>query len=532
MSDFPKRLRIWIRWTVIWAQRYTVLRYAFRWACRLGTWQIGRLLIKTPGVEAVYLRHTHPNSPSFVPGHSDLDVTIVLSEDAARNPDLIEAVASKVETRSSFHYYLNPQDARLISREELAHVTRNYASPLELHYTPDDWILIAGREVRTEKPCEFPARELPWHPEFHKWWKHILQDYLLTRIPRIEDQYLRVFYRSTLKQQLYFMAALGKETPKPCDYLDDRVVEVFFREKPELQLLLANLKHSKFWDKDAKYLKERIFLHVLELAAEFFQTFPFHPKVNTSQLPPQEHKEPHIAAYKALGSRLDKCRQLTTLIKGVLTYPIPHCHPYFYQVDIVLPDGISLEQFSETVSAVNEAFKRREFHLDGRGFTVALVLESIYNWPLVFLGSPFPFLNAHIRRYGKCLMGPVPKAFEGALCREDLIAWCRVFLPYYMLNMSHRIEYSSRTINFCQLASIRLFLETGEMETDPLVLRERHREQFKYESQYDHVWSYVLKDKPGRQKRTAYKAALSSLLLEFQRVETLLAENHSKAVCF
>jgi len=42
----------------------------------------------------------------------------------------------------------------------------------------------------------------------------------------------------------------------------------------------------------------------------------------------------------------------------------------------------------------------------------------------------------------------------------------------------------------------------------------------------------MLKDKPGRQTRKAYQAALSSLSLEFQRVETLLAENHSTAVRF
>ncbi len=527
MADFSEKVRVWIRWTIIRAQRYPLLKELFLWGCRLGTWRIGQILTKMPGVEAVYICHTHPNSPSFVPGHSDLDVTIVLTKDAEGNPDRIEAVKRKVESRSLICYYLNPRDARFTSHEELARVMRTYDSPYEPLRTPNNWVLLAGKEVRTEQPRDFPTRKLPWHPEFNRMWQHILQDYLRIRMPGLEDQYLRVFYRSAIKQQLYFQTALGKQVAGRLYHLDDSddsLVEEAFREDPEMQVLFSDLKRRDFWDKDARHVKERIFLHVLQSAAEFFRTYSFHPKINPSVPPFQEDNEHHWKAYNALESRLGQYPVLTSMLKGVLSYPIPHCHPYFYQVDLMIPDGISFEQFRKIVRTVDEAFKAREFHLDDCGYSVALVLESIYSWPLVFLGFPFPFLNGHIRRYGKCLIGTVPKALEGTLCPEDLVEWCRIFLPYYMLSMSRRIEYSSRTLNYCQVASIRLFLETGETETDPLVLRERHRERFKVESPVDHVWTYMMKDKPGRQNNSAYKEATLLLSRECKRVEALLAD--------
>jgi hypothetical protein len=531
--DFSERLRIWVRCTVIRAQHYPLLKQLFRWACRLGTWQIGRLLMKTPGIETVYIRHTHPNSPSFVPGHSDLDLTIVLTEDTAMDPNQIGAVSCQVAARKLFYYYLNPQDVRFTTRKELARVTRVYPSPYELLYTPDDWVLLAGEEVRTTQPRGFPKSAVPWHPEFNKWWQHLLQNYLLIKMSAPDDQYVRIFYRGALKQQLHFLAASGKGIARPPGHLDDSLVEVAFRENSEVQALLSDLKRRHFRDKDAQYLKERIFWHTIRSAADFFRTYPFPPEVNSSEPLPQEDQKLHARAYEVLESRLAQCPWLSRWLKGVLAYPIPHCYPYFYQVDFVIPDGLSVEEFSKLINSMKETFQTfqaREFHLDGRGYSVGLVLESIYNWPLVFLGSPFPFLREHIRRYGKCLMGPLPKALKGDTHPNDLVEWCRVFLPYYMFNLSRRLEYSSRTLNFCQLASIRLFLETGEMETDPLVLRKRRRERFKYESPDNLVWSYTLKGKSGRQTQSAYRAATFLLLKDCQRVETLLEKNKSVAV--
>jgi hypothetical protein len=218
------------------------------------------------------------------------------------------------------------------------------------------------------------------------------------------------------------------------------------------------------------------------------------------------------------------------MLSGVLAYPVPCCHPYFYHVDLLIPDGLSFEQFSELVHHMHYAFKKRGFCIKNIGYSITLVPASIYNWPLAFFGSPYPFLREHIRLYGRSLKGPLPKALESKSDRKDLVNWCRIFLPYCMLNLARKNEYSARTLNFYQLAGIRLFLETDEIETDPLVLRERHRERFKNESPVDHVWSYMMKDKPGRQKRRIYREATVSLLREIRWVEAFLAGNHSTAV--
>ena len=519
-------MRVWLRWIIIRSQSKPVLKQVLSLWCRWGAWRVSRLLLKIPGVAAVYSRHTHPASPSFVPGHSDLDATIGLSEGAAWDPERIEAVSSKVEALSWFHYYLSPNDVRITSRKELARITRNYPSRYEPLYTPDDWILLAGREVRSEKPLNYPIREIPWHPEFNVWWQHILQHYLLVKKPGLEDKYLRVCYRSALRQQLQFLAASGKEVAKPLGHVDDDLVEEAFREHPELRALLVGLKQNDFWDKDPQHLQERILLTVLRLAAEFFRTYPFHPTLTQAPASGKQGEKRHTTAYDALRSRLDQIPQLTEQLKGVLIYPVPHCSPYFYQVDLVIPDDLSAVLFSETLRRAHEAFRGREFHLQGQGFSITYVPESILNWPLLFLGSPYPFLKEHIQRYGEYFLGPDPPALSGVWNQEDLVKWCRVFLPYYMITLARRIEHSSRSINFCQLASIRLFLETGEKDTDPETIRRRHRDLFKDESPEDHVWDYLLRDKPGTQNREEYMAATSVLFRECRQVETLLARKN------
>ena len=523
MNRFLEKMRVWLRWIIIRAQSKPVFKQVLSWWCRWGAWRVSRLLLKTPGVVAVYSRHTHPGFPSFVPGHSDLDATIILSEDAAWNPERIEAVSSKVKALSWFHYYLSPSDIRITSPKELARVTRNYSSRYEPLYTPDDWILLAGQEVRSEKALDFPAVEIPWHPEFNVWWQHILQHYLLVPKPGLEDQYLRVFYRSALRQQLQFLAASGKEVTKPLGHVDDDLVEAAFREHPDLRALLIELKRNDFWYKNPQHLQERILLAVLQLAAEFFRTYTFHPTLAQAPACGKDGGKRHKTAYDALKSRLDQAPQLTKQLKGVLIYPIPHCSPTFYQVDLVIPDDLSAVLFSQTLRLAHETFRGREFHLHGQGFSITYVPESILNRPLLFLGSPYPFLKEHIQRYGEYLLGPEPPALEGAWNHEDLVQWCRVFLPYYMITLARRIEHSSRSINFCQLASIKLFLETGEKETDPETIRRRHRDLFKEESPEDQVWDYLLRDKPGLQNRKGYIAATSSLFRECRQVETLLA---------
>ena len=204
MSEWRARLRIRLQWAIVRAQRYRLPGLLLRWICRAGTWNVGRLLMKLSGVEAVYVRHTHPRSPSFVPGHSDLDLTVVLSDQAAKAPEKIEAVAGLLERRRLFHYYLSPEDARITTPGELARLTGKWP-PAEILVSPADWTLLAGRDLRRTEPLRLLARRIPWHPEFNRWWKHILQDYLLITMPGLENRYHRVFYRGAVKQAACFM---------------------------------------------------------------------------------------------------------------------------------------------------------------------------------------------------------------------------------------------------------------------------------------------------------------------------------------
>jgi enoyl-[acyl-carrier-protein] reductase (NADH) len=119
-------------------------------------------------------------------------------------------------------------------------------------------------------------------------------------MPGLEDNYLRVFYRSTLKQQLYFLAALGIEIPKTWGALDENLVELAFGEKPEMKEILIDLKRRNFWDEDANHTKERIFMHLLKSASQFFQEYPFHPEVCSSLPTTHDGSKVHIESYELL----------------------------------------------------------------------------------------------------------------------------------------------------------------------------------------------------------------------------------------
>jgi hypothetical protein len=121
-----------------------------------------------------------------------------------------------------------------------------------------------------------------------------------------------------------------------------------------------------------------------------------------------------------------------------------------------------------------------------------------------------------------CLAGWEPAALENAWREQDLVDWCRVFLPYHRITLARRIEHSSRSINFCQIASLRLYLEKGEKETDPEIIRTRYQEVFEGEGPDDGLWDYMLLDKPGRRGSEEYRATTSFLLKEYDHIESLL----------
>ncbi|HEU5303488.1 MAG TPA: hypothetical protein VFU40_02480, partial [Gemmatimonadales bacterium] len=75
--------RAWIeqaRWWMLSTQRIPGLAGLYRRISLVAMWIAGRRLLQVRGVTAVYSRHTHPRSLAFVPGHSDIDLTVVLDD--------------------------------------------------------------------------------------------------------------------------------------------------------------------------------------------------------------------------------------------------------------------------------------------------------------------------------------------------------------------------------------------------------------------------------------------------------------------
>src|SRR5271168_352168 len=110
----------WIRTEIIRSSRLSFVRTLYRRACQLSTWIAGRHLANTPGVAAVYARHSHPRFATFAPGQSDLDLTLVLNDDAAQGATLGRACSDKIDALSRILPFVFPQDARMVSRRELA----------------------------------------------------------------------------------------------------------------------------------------------------------------------------------------------------------------------------------------------------------------------------------------------------------------------------------------------------------------------------------------------------------------------------
>ena len=110
------------------------------------------------------------------------------------------------------------------------------------------------------------------------------------------------------------------------------------------------------------------------------------------------------------------------MLKGIICYPVPHCLPYFYHVDLVIPENLSAADFNEIVRRTEKEFKGREFSLQGYGYTITYLPESIMNCATVYLGSPYPFLREHIRRYGIFIPDTMRRAFKEAKSADPLQA--------------------------------------------------------------------------------------------------------------
>ena len=102
---------------IIYSSRIPWIRTFYRKACQLGTWVVGRQLASLQGVEAVYVRHSHPRSVTFAPGQSDLDLTVVLDDEAAQNASLVRACTRARADRSVARYGRDSERTRRMDQD-------------------------------------------------------------------------------------------------------------------------------------------------------------------------------------------------------------------------------------------------------------------------------------------------------------------------------------------------------------------------------------------------------------------------------
>src|ERR1700688_350795 len=250
--------RRWIRSGIIRSSRVRWIRTLYRKACHLGTLVVGRQLASMRGVEAVYVRHSHPRSVTFAPGQSDLDLTLVLDDGAAPDAALVRACTDRVDALSRVFCFVWPQDARFVARRELAQI-ESWPGAAEILSAPARWIRIGGREVRREG--QLPAIEgsrIPLHPEFNAWWLNVIQTHVLTPQTSLPEGHMRLCFRAAMKSQLHLQVGRGRVAPTAEAYLPDSEAASLFAEGAEMAALLGDLERKGFWAHNGEELKARI----------------------------------------------------------------------------------------------------------------------------------------------------------------------------------------------------------------------------------------------------------------------------------
>lgn len=513
------------RWAVIRTSRLPVLGVLYRRACQLGTWGVGRKLAQMPGVESVFVVHSHPSSTSFVPGHSDLDLTIVFHDEAAEDPFRIRECSMAIERLGRLLPFVWPQDVRFVSRSELNRYL-SFLGPPQLLHQPGDWLLIAGEEVRDEGGRYVPPDRIPWHPEFNSWWANLLQSQIFAPTDGGDARFLRTFYRGALKSQFHLRDAMGMLVQRPSRYIEDGQPMGEFVGDPDLSAILADLKERNFWARDPDQLQSRILLAILLNVEEFYNTCKAHPQnVHDRSIVSRSTEEPHRSHYEELERKIRGQTELTSVLEAAVAYPFPHWHPYEYQVDLILREGLSREDFASAIRSLRRGFGGRTFAVGETQARLTVVLKSIYQHPLYFLGSPFPFLREHIQEYGALIYGSPLETIRGTFSRADLTEWCRLFFPFHMFTFRRRPEHASSEINVYQLASLRLFLETGEILTDAPRIHRAYLERFVTDDRDRAVLSHCLHRAPVPTYSELYEDAFTFVSRQYLRLESLVMEH-------
>jgi hypothetical protein len=520
MDSARRRLRAGI----IAVSRLPLIRTALRKASQLATWEVGRELAQLAGVEAVYTRHSHPRSPTFAPGQSDLDLTLVLSDEAARDPARVGACVDRLEALSRVICFVWPQDARLISRRELAQLEA-WPGAAEILSAPSGWIRIGGREVRgAAQAARIESDRVAKHPEFNAWWLNVLQTHVLTPNPSLGEENMRLCYRVAMKSRRHLQAARGPTTASDDSYLLDSEAAALFADDPEMARLLGGLEHNGFWARDGEARKPRILHRCIANAAQFYRDLPM-PADTAWTTPAADHSSARSEAsalseaHRAeLCDRIGREGALRAIAESIIVYPTPHWTPCEYQIDVILKDEIAPAAFDDAVRAIRRSFGGRTFGLSGTHAQLTLVPRRAFEHPWYFLGTPFPFLHEHVAAFGETLFGSPPR-IPTPPARAERLRWCANYFLFHRFTLHYRPRYISKDCNFCQLAALRLFLQNGEVFTDATWVRRAYLDTV---GQKGEAVDFLLSDDDPNRAKMPFAAALQLQSREYAAIEDLL----------
>lgn len=513
-----------VRTLVVRSSQAAWVRNLLRQACRLGTWFVGRRLASIPGVDSVYVRHSHPASLTFAPGQSDLDLTLVLNDEAAQDPALVRACADQISRLNRVFYFVWPPDARFAAWREL---TQMEALPgaAEILNTTARWIRIGGQELRRASNLSALAtNHIALHPEFNAWWMNVMQTHVLTPQTKFVEANMRLCFRAAMKNQLYLQAARGRVDLASEAYLPDSKAASLFADDVEMASILAQVKSRDFWAQDSHAEKATILQRSIAGAADFYRQLPL-PATTSWLAPTGESAAALMEAHRSeLRNRFEQAASLRSIVESVIIYRTPHWSPCEYQIDLILNNEVSPAAFREAVQVIKTSFGGRTFGIGGTHAQLTLIPRSAYEHPSFFLGTPFPFLHEHVATFAKTLTGAPPR-IPAPPSRSERLQWCARYYLFHRFTLLRRPAYVSKDCNFCQLAAVRLFLECGTAWTDAVQVRSEYLARFAKNSEDGETLDALLRgarEIRSQDPHTSFAISLRIQAQEYDAIESLL----------
>ena len=478
MLGIPANFRKTARWWVVGASYRPALAWLPGSYCRVGTRLLGWRMAACPGVETVFLRHSRPESPSFIPGLSDVDLTVVLEHHVADDPDWMRFVERPLSRLARRFFFLNPDDVRYTTRAELERLGARYEAPVEILYEPSDWTRLAGEPFDPSVRAPLEGATVARLPEFNKWWRRMLPSRLFEPTQDAGGRYVRTWFRGALKNQRHLLAAEGRPVVKEHGYVDDHLPEESeFSDGSGLYACLEEIRNADFQCAEPSSLRCRVLLGVLRETSAFYARTaeragePDRGKLSCEGLP-------HVTEARhttEIVGRIKRNPDLAGCITRVLVYPVP-LRIRETQVDLVLRDDLTEDRFERFAYALAESFGSAHPIVGGRPCRLALYFDRMLETSLPYLGSTTPFLRDHVARCAQVLIGDAPSWLGTGLCPETVRALCRHAHPFQAFNFRRRPMAAYRTCGAPHISAVRHYLETGDMVTDEGTLRERLRE--------------------------------------------------------